>query len=221
MLTSSPHGRPDFQQELLGIRNDPKVKSLARRRAGDPDLAEDALQEAYCAVARVANPAAIRDLRAYFCQALIREVYHLRGQLGAASVDDLASLADARQERSGTSLIAPRPVDETVITNLLDEARLRSFAASRRKLADAAPSRSADPDRYANVTVAVAEWVLRAGMTEVVRDVDLNAALSSAYPEWFDEPGCAGNTRHQRFRRAREDIRALLRTIINPDDLKP
>lgn len=221
MLTSSPHGRPDFLQELLEIRNDPKVKSLARRRAGDADLAEDALQEAYCAVARVADPAAIRDLRAYFCQTLIRKVYHLLGQLGAASVNDLASLADARQERSSIHPSALRPVDETVITNLLDEARLRSFAASRRKLADAVPSRSADPDRYANVTVAVAEWVLRAGTTEVMRDFDLNAALTIAYPEWFQERGCAENTRHQRFRRAREDIRALLRTIINREDLKP
>ncbi len=101
MFTTSPHRWPDFQQELLAIRDDPKVRSLARQRAGDPDLAMDALQAAYCAVARVADPAAIRNLRAYFCQVLIRETYRLLGQLGATLMEDFASVADARQGRSG------------------------------------------------------------------------------------------------------------------------
>ena len=221
MLTTSPRGRRDFQQALLEIRNDPKVKSLARRRAGNPDLAEDALQEAYCAVARVTNPAAIRDLRAYFCQVLIREVYHLQGQSRATLVDDLASLADARQGQPGVNPPAPQPVDETVVMYLLNEARLRSFTASRQDLADEAPRRSADPGRYANGIVAVAEWMLRVGILEIIRDSDLNAVLSIAYPEWFDEPGCAENARHQRLRRGREDVRTLLRSIVNRGDLFP
>ena len=40
---------PDFQQELLAIREDPEVRSLALRRAKSPEMAEDALQAAYYA----------------------------------------------------------------------------------------------------------------------------------------------------------------------------
>ena len=108
MLITSPHGQPDFQQELAEIRKDPDVTRLARRRAGDPDLAEDALQETYCAVARK-GPAGIRDLRAYFCQVLIREVNHLRCHPKAALIDDFESLADARQNRSGIHPLVSRP----------------------------------------------------------------------------------------------------------------
>src|ERR1700685_4487139 len=101
MLTTSPRGRQDFQQELLAVRNDPKVRSLAGRRAGDPDLAVDALQATYCAVARVADPTAIRNLRAYFCQVLTHEVHGKLGQLGATLVEDFTGVADAHQRRSG------------------------------------------------------------------------------------------------------------------------
>ena len=67
--------------------------------------------------------------------------------------------------------------------------------------------------------VTVAEQVLRAIMVEDISDTDYNTALRAAYPEWFAEPGYPQNTYHQRFSRARADVRALLRTIINPDDL--
>ena len=99
--TTTPDGRTGFQQELLAIREDPKVRSLALRRAGDPELAEDALQEAYCAVAGLKNPQRIEDLRAYFCRVLINEVYHLRGQLRATLVEDFESLVEVRQGDRG------------------------------------------------------------------------------------------------------------------------
>ena len=221
LTTTTPDRWPDFQQDLLAIRNDPGVRSLALRRARDPELAEDALQASYCAVARVANPAAIRNLRAYFCRVLLREVHRLRGQLGATLMEDFTSVADAYQGRSGGNLPARRPLAETVSTHLLAEAWLEPFAARRQKLADDMPGRSPDPRRYRDVIVNVAERVLCRIITEEISDADYNTALSTAYPEWFDEPGCAENTRHQRFRRAREDVRALLRRIISRGDLNP
>ena len=221
MLTTPPDRWPDFQQDLLAVLDNPRVKGLALRRAGDHDLAEDALQATFCAVSRVADPAAIRDLTAYVCKVLIREIYSLRGQLGATLVEDFASLADARQGRSGDSPPLPQLIAETVSMRLLAEAWLEPFAIRRRELTDSAPNRSPDPRHYRDMIVNVAECMLCRIITEIVTDADFNAALSTAYPEWFDEPGCAENTRHQRFRRAREDVRSLLRTIIDPDDLKP
>lgn len=221
MTTTSPHGRPDFQRELLAICDDPMVRSLARRRAGDQDLAMDALQAAYCAVARVADPTAIRNLRAYFCQVLTREVYRLLGQLGAMLVEDFTSVADANQGRSGAPLPGPQSVAETVSTHLLTEAWLEPFVSRRAELTADVPGRSRDPARYRDVLVTVAEHVLCRVITTDISDADYNASLRAAYLEWFDEPGCAENTRHKRFERAREDVRALLRTIINRDDLNP
>jgi hypothetical protein len=221
MLTTSPHRWPDFEQELLAIRDDPQVRGLARRRAGDPDLAMDALQSAYCAVARVADPTAIRNLRAYFCQVLTREIYRLAGQLGAILIEDFTSAADARQTRPGGQLPVPPSVAETVSTHLLAQAWLEPFATRRAELTAGVPGRSPDPGRYRAMIVTVAEQVLRAIIIEDISDADWNAALRVAYAGWFAEPRCNDNTCHQRFRRARTDVRDLLRTIINRDDLNP
>ena len=51
-----PRRTARFRQELLAIREDPKVRNFALARAGDPDLAKDALHETYCAVLRVRIP---------------------------------------------------------------------------------------------------------------------------------------------------------------------
>src|SRR5256885_7174796 len=141
MATTSPQGSPKFDRELLAICNDPKIRSLAWRWAGDRDLVEDALQGAYYAVARVANPAAIRDPRAYFCRVLRREVHRLRGQLGATLVEDFTSVADAHQDRPGSTPSARWPVAETVCTRLLAEAWLEHFATRREELAASVPGR--------------------------------------------------------------------------------
>jgi DNA-directed RNA polymerase specialized sigma24 family protein len=221
LATTNPRGGPDFQQELLAILGDPKVRGLARRRAGDPDLAEDALQATYYAITQVADPTAIRDLRAYFYRALIREIYRQGSQLGAMLVDDFTSLADERQRRSGASLAAPRPVDETASMHVLAEGWLRSFAAHRGDLLSSVPGRSPDRARYREVVVAAAERALRACMVEKITDADHNNFLSGAYPGWFAEPGCPENTRDKRLERARADIRALLQSIVDRKDLDP
>jgi DNA-directed RNA polymerase specialized sigma24 family protein len=219
MITTSPRGRPDFQEELLAIRNDPKIKSLAWRRAADPDLAMDALQAAYCAVARVADPTAIRNLRAYFCQVLTREIYRMLGQLGATLVEDFTSVADAYQGRPGGLLPAQQSVAETVSTHLLTEAWLEPFALRREELTASVPGRSRAPGRYRAMIVTVAEQVLRAIMIEDISDADYNTALRAACPEWLAEPGYPENTYHQRFSRARADVRALLRAVVSRDGL--
>jgi hypothetical protein len=221
LATTTPRGGPDFQQELLTILNDAQVRGLARRQAGEPDLAEDALQSTYYAISQVVEPAAIRDMRAYFCRSLIREVHHQRAQLGATLVDDFVKLADERQWRSGNSLTGPRPVDETASLRILAEGWLRPFTARRGDMLSSVPRRSSHPARYGEAIVAAAERALRTCMVDKVADADHNDFLSGAYPEWFADPGCAENTRDKRLERARADIRALLKTIVNRNDLKP
>ena len=58
--------RPDLVKAELR-----QIRRLATRRAGDPDLAQNALLAAVDAVARVSDLARIENLTAYFCQVLI------------------------------------------------------------------------------------------------------------------------------------------------------
>ena len=121
----------------------------------------------------------------------------------------------------GSDPPTPPPVAEAVSTHLLTKAWLGPFSDRRGDLTASVPGRSADPGRYREMIVTVAERVLCRIIATDVSDADYNTALCTAYPDWFDETGCAENTRHQRFRRAREDVRALLRTIIDRKDLDP
>lgn len=209
-----------FHEELLAITEDLMTRSLARRWAKDRDTAEDAIQEAYRAVAQMADPAAIVNLRAYFYQVLRRETYRLCGQLGAVVVDDSASLVDARQDRARCNAPAPRPLDEVVVSNLLIQGCLKAVADRKQELAAKVPGRSRDPNRYRDVIVAAAKRILHASLTGDISDADHNTTLYDAYPEWFAEPGYPENTYHQRFRRARTDTRALLKTVVTRDDLR-
>jgi hypothetical protein len=169
-------------------------------------------------MARIKDPARIEDLRAYFCRVLIRVINALRGQLSAILPDDLAGLADAgRCEACGPVL--PRPVDEAVAADLIARGWLERFAAERASLAGAVPGRSPDPGRYRQVIVSVAERVLRAIVTADICDADGNPALRAAYPEWFAGDSAKAGNAYQRFSRARDDVRSLLRAIISRDDL--
>jgi len=216
--TMTPAARLDYFQRLLAIREDAHIRRVAQTRAGDIELAEDALQQTFDAMARIKDPSGIEDLRAYFCRVLIRVIIALRGQLRAILPDDLAALADAAQGKSRGHPL-PRPVDEAVATNLLTQSWLERFDAERESLAAAVPGRSPDPGRYRQVIVIVAERVLRAIVASDVCDADGDLALRAAYPEWFAADGSKASNVYQRFSRARADVRGLLRKIVSRDDL--
>lgn len=171
-------------------------------------------------MARIKDPGGIEDLRAYFCRVLIRVINALRGQLGAILPGDFVSIADACQGRASGGAL-PRPVDEAVAGNLLARGWLERFTAERESLTAAVSCRSPDPGRYRELIVSVAEQVLRSIVTADVCDADGNPALRAAYPEWFAEDGGTAGNAHQRFSRARADVRSLLRAIIGRDDLYP
>jgi DNA-directed RNA polymerase specialized sigma24 family protein len=219
LATTASDSQPDFQQELLAIREDPEVRRLALRRAMNPEMADDALQAVYYAVfRRVKNPPPIEDLRAYFRKTLIREIYRQVRQLRAEAPEDVTILADMRQGQTGTTSPAPRPFPEEVSIRLLGRGWLRAFTARRGELAARVPRRSGDPVRYQRLIVRVAEHMLRTILGENA-DADINAVLIREYAEWFATRDSSENTRHQRLLRARNDVCALLKTIVERGDL--
>lgn len=217
---SSVDGREDFLRQLKLIWEDPLIRRLAWSRAGDPEIAADALQETYCVLASHRDPEKIEDLRRYFATTLIHEIYRLLRQRRVTPVGDPAGVADSCP---GGAWGQPRPerIDRTVCTQLLAQAWLGSLAAQRGYFTRRAPGRSLDPDRYRRLVVTVAERVLIAIVTGDVSDADSHSALRTEYPEWFAEEGCETANCHQRFKRARDDVHALLRLIISRDDLYP
>jgi hypothetical protein len=214
-------GRPtltggEFPPELLAIWRDPEVRRLAARRAGDPDLAQDALLAALAAVARVSDLARIENLTAYFCRVLINEVYRLRGQLAAARPCDPATLA----VMSDAETSAP-PSAEEAVTRLLARAWLERFRAQRAPLRAAVPGRSRQPTRYRDLIVQTAEHILRTALDGNVSWADCNETLQATLPDWFGQPGSAENTSHKHLSRARRDVQDLLKAIISRDELLP
>ena len=215
---STPAGRSDYLRQLLAIRENPQIKSFARARAGDPDVAEDALQETYYAMAAMKHPERIEDLRKYFCTVLIRKAYGLRTQLGAAVVGESGELADACQRKLGGGALPP-PFDETVRTNMLAENWLERLASQRAELTVQVPGRSPEPGRYREAIVRVAAQMLLDACTDEFTDDDLKRALRAAYPQWFAKRGVAAANIDQRFTRARADLKYLLQAIIRRDEL--
>jgi hypothetical protein len=206
----------EFPPELLAIWQDPEVRRFAARRAGDPDLAQDALLATVIAVARVGDFARIENAKAYFCRALINEVYRLRGQLAAALPCDpstLAAMADAETSAS--------PAADKAVARLLAQTRLERFRAQRVHLRAAVPGRSGQPARYRDLIAQTAEHILRTAQDGSVSWADCNETLQAALPDWFGQPGCAGNTSHKHLSRARRDVQDLLKAIISRDELLP
>src|SRR5690348_9980426 len=99
--------RQRFLDQLAEIQQDPAVRGLARRLAGDPELARDALSQAYSAVAH-RGPDEIEDLRRYYCRVLINIVKRLWSRSGPGLIGDFDRVAEEHQDQCvGQSL--PRP----------------------------------------------------------------------------------------------------------------
>ncbi len=211
--------RAASRQQLAEIREDPRNKGVALRHAGHPALAEDALQSAYYAVARLENLEQIKNLRAYFCKVLIREVHRERGQLGAALVDDFPRVVETHHDAVGYHPASPPSVEDAVCASLQAQVWLERFGARRDRLWAGVSARSDDPARYRAVICDAAGRVLRDGINGESSEADTNAGLRAAYPEYFDQPDAPPNTLHQRFRRAREDVKALLQVVLSHDEL--
>lgn len=211
-------GQHDFHRQLETIWEDPRIRRLARSRAGDPELAADALQDTYCAVASLRDYTGIDDLHKYFCRVLLNRLYRLR-QTRVDPVENVEDLVGTGKGNAGRP--PPEPFDEALCNNLLARNWLRHLMANRGSFAREVPGRSPDPCRYRAVIVACAEDLLVAMMTSDISDADSNQALRASYPAWFDEEGCETANAHQRFKRARDDVRALLRLIIHREDLCP
>ena len=183
--------------------------NIARRRAGDPDIAEDALQEAFYAIAKAKDPEQISNLRAYFLQVLTHEIYRLLRQLKATTlVDDFAGVADAR------------PTFEDAVTRELLTRKWRErFAAQRAHLLQTVPGRSRDQRRYRELIVAVAQEVLVSVVNGDVSYADTDSALCAGYPEWFADSHCTVDNAQQRLSRARADVTGVLRNVVDRADL--
>jgi DNA-directed RNA polymerase specialized sigma24 family protein len=216
--STSPAGQDDFHERLRAIWEDPQVRKRAGSWARDPELAQDALQEAFYAVARVKDPDEIRDLRAYFWTAVMNAIRGHHRHARDIPQDDVVRLADAQQGRRGVESFA-EPFEEAVCTGLQTEILLARFAAQRAALTRAIPGRSGDPARYRDVLATAAGLVLLSIAKTDVCDADGDSALAAAYPEWFAEEGLTADNAYQRFSRARADIRKILQTIVKRDEL--
>jgi DNA-directed RNA polymerase specialized sigma24 family protein len=210
-------GSPDFQQELLAIRQDPPVRRIALSWAkGDADRAEDALQTAYLKVAAVADPERIENLRAYYLRVLKNEITGQYALSQPVLLGDLVDVPDPGTTAHGPAL--PRPVDATVFSDLCIQALLKRLEEQRDCLLATTPARSDDPGRYRATIYAAAVQIVRDAQNGV-SDADSNEAFRAAYPEYFAQPDASANLLHQRFSRGRADVKALLRRVARRDEL--
>jgi hypothetical protein len=204
-----------FLDDLAKLVEDPAIRRLAERRARSRELAEDALQDTFHAVARTRHPEAINDLRAFFCKSLIHAIYRQLALSAPVPAEDIAAIADRYQglaPASGTS--SPASVASEVYLRLLAEAALTRLERDRGELMAMIPARSGDPLRYQSAILAAAATILPLLFEGAVTSADWNAVLKSAYPQWCDEPGLIGDVMHQRLSRARGDVQLLLRAIL-------
>jgi len=207
-----------FLDDLAELVQDPAIRRLAERRAGSRELAEDALQETFRAVAQTRNPEAIEDLRAFFCKSLIHAINRQLTLSAPVPAGDIAAIADSRQGLSSSGTSPSASVVSQAHLRLLAEAALNRLERDRARLMAMIPARSGDPRRYRRIIVAAAGTILRLLFEGPVTMADWNAVLQSEYPQLWDEPGLAHDALYKRLSRAREDIQLLLQVIL-PRDL--
>ena len=206
-------------EELAAIANDPGIRRHARRVAGD--LADDVLQETWYLVARACRRGPIDNLRGYFYRTLVNTSRHMHQQLGrgAVPVDDPAAAARAFRRRPDYRDPVAPSAESDALRRLRAEARRELLRRHRADPWPTIPAYSADPDRYREAILAVAEAVVTGDGPAT--GAEINDALKAAYPGWFDAPSVKPATTHQRRCRARHSIRLLLLAVIGHDDLLP
>lgn len=202
-------------RELLELWQDQQVRGYARRYAGDHEVADDALQSTYYAMARLKHLAEIENMKAYFYQVLRREIARERGQLGAILIEDFAREADDRQLDARAMDKSSAGFEDELCTSVQCWYLHKQLLADRDKLLASVPGRSPNNERYREVVYAAAEAILSAGMRAEPSEADSIKAFRESYAEYFAQPGAAANTCHQRFLRARADVRALLRALVS------
>jgi hypothetical protein len=214
MDSSDPTARlSDARARLLEICQDPRVRGFARQAAADPDVAEDALQSTYYAMHRLKHLADIENLKAYFYRVLRREISRERSELGAVLVEDFTRTAEERQAAGAMWPESSAGFEDMACVSVQFWSLRQRLVAEGAKVLASIPGRSADPARYRTVIHAAAEQILRAGVSGESSDADSNDAFRAAYPEYFAQPETSSNTLHQRFLRARSDLRALLQSL--------
>jgi hypothetical protein len=203
----------DAHCRLLELWQDPQVRGYARRCAGDRDVADDALQSTYYAMARLKHLAEIENLKAYFYQVLRREIARERGELGAILVEDFARAAEDRQPGARALDESSAGFEDHLCTSVQFWYLHKQLVADSDKRLASVPGRSPDHGRYRAVVYAAAEAILSAGMKGEPSEADGIEAFRMSYPEYFAQPSASADARHQRFARARADVRALLQAV--------
>ncbi len=209
-----------FLDDLSKMFEDPKIRRLAERRARSRELAEDALQETFRAVAQTQHPESIRDLRAFFCKSLIHEINHQLARPAPVLTDEIGSISDHYQRQpppSGPS--PPVSVESEAHLRLLAGAVLARLERDRDDLMDTVSARSSDGRRYQSTIVTTAITILLLLVEGSVTSADWNAVLKDGYPQWCDEPALAHDAIDQRLSRARRDVQLLLQAIFPRDEL--
>lgn len=205
-----------FQDDLAELVKDPEIRRLALRRARNLELAEDALQETYRAVAQMRNPETIEDLRKFFCKSLIRTIGRQFTVAVPIPAEDIDAIADSCQNSGAPS---SGSVEDEVHLRILAEVAFTRLERDRPGLMAMIPARSDDPHLYRCAILAAAATIFYLLLRGPVTTADWNSALRSGYPQWCDEPGLPSDTVYQRLSRARADVQFLLRAILPRDRL--
>jgi len=209
-------------EDLADVIQDPEMLRLAIRRAGNRELALDAMQEAARAIAERKSPEPIENLRGFFYVTLIHEIDHQLGRPAPILVEDASTLADPGQHGSPWAADPPAAsVESDAQVRIIGEAVLARLGRehARGNLTALVPARSTDPRSYRMAIGSAAKTIFGLLLEGHVTTADWNVILRAAYPQWFDKPGLAGANIDQRLSRARRDVQSLLRSVLSRDEL--
>jgi Sigma-70 region 2 len=213
---------PDnFQDRVAALSVDPAMRRLAHYYARRHDLAEDILQDTFCAIVNVADPGRIGDLPAYFRRVLRRKavaMLEIAGPIPTADIDALLATRPSMPGRPGTR--RPDCSASTAERRAVLAAQLDAWTRRLDALGFAGiPGRSPDPARYRAVIADCARYSLPALLDGDVSPADIDRLLIRMFPDWFSEQATNRAGHHQRLSRGRRDVRGLLASVIGRDEL--